>query len=311
MKILHTSDWHLGQEFYSYDRIEEHQAFFDQLKQIVEEEQPDVLVISGDIYHNATPSNAVMRFFTDNLDQIRCASREMQIVAIAGNHDSSSRLEVNRSLWEHLGVHVVGKIENTENEVDFNKLIFPITNSDSELKGYVVAIPYTSVYSYPAISENTARDERMAEFMKAVQLKVNEINIQNVPVVMLLHLALTGSDITGHNDNPGGMDYINLSDIHVDYDYLALGHIHCPQNLKSDDERGKKVRYCGSPVPVNFDEKYVHSVSIVEIEKHSSLPTIRTIPVHNPWPLITLPNEPVEFEQAIKELEEFPDHKAA
>ena len=67
MKILHTSDWHLGQEFYSFDRTEEHTSFLNQLKQIVTDEHPDVMVVSGDIYHNASPSNATMKLFTDHL----------------------------------------------------------------------------------------------------------------------------------------------------------------------------------------------------------------------------------------------------
>lgn len=73
MKIIHTSDWHLGQEFYTYDRTQEHEAFLDQLAMIVREEKPDALVISGDIYHTSAPSNSVMRFFTDRLDRIRQA----------------------------------------------------------------------------------------------------------------------------------------------------------------------------------------------------------------------------------------------
>ena len=111
MKIIHTSDWHLGQEFYSYDRTEEHEAFLQQLENIVAIEQPDALVISGDIYHNATPSNSVMKLFNDHLDEIRKACPSMQIIIIAGNHDSASRLDIFASAWRHMNVHVIGRIE--------------------------------------------------------------------------------------------------------------------------------------------------------------------------------------------------------
>ena len=104
MKILHTSDWHLGQEFYSYDRTEEHTSFLNQLKQIVADENPDVMVVSGDIYHNATPSNTTMKLFTDHLIQIQDECPSMKIIVAAGNHDSSARLEMTRNLWKKFNI---------------------------------------------------------------------------------------------------------------------------------------------------------------------------------------------------------------
>lgn len=91
------------------------------------------------------------------------------------------------------------------------------------------------------------------------------------------------------------------------YDYLALGHIHCPQDIKGN---GRHARYCGTPLPVNFDETYPHSVSIIEVRRHEA-PQIRTVEIENPMPLVTLPKEAVTFEEAIKLLEEYPDDKPA
>ena len=132
MKIIHTSDWHLGQEFYTYDRTDEHVAFLEQLQEIVAQEQPDALLIAGDIYHNATPSNGVMRMFNEHLDKIRQACPTMQIIVTAGNHDSSARLEVTRGLWKHLGVHIVGRIVKTEDRVDFDNHLIAIHNTTGE-----------------------------------------------------------------------------------------------------------------------------------------------------------------------------------
>lgn len=306
MKILHTSDWHLGQEFYTYDRTQEHEAFLLQLRDIVYNEQPDVLVVSGDIYHNATPSNAVMRMFTDRLDSIRSACPSMQIVITAGNHDSSARLEVTRTLWEHLGVYVVGKIEKNEDGVDFDRLIIPVHNKDSEVCGYVVALPHVFPQSYPQLDEKTPRDERQEVFFQTLARKVSEVNAANLPVVMMAHMAISGSDITGHDEIRGGMDYVNLSDLKVDFDYLALGHIHCPQLIND-----AHARYCGSPIPVSFDERYEHSVTIVELEKHGDLPRLRYLPIQNPWPIKTFPKEALPFDEAIQQLSEFPDEEQA
>ena len=306
MKIIHTSDWHLGQELYSFDRTEEHVAFLTQLEEIVQLEQPDVLVISGDIYHIASPSNAVMRVFTDHLDNIRRACPSMKIVVIAGNHDSSARLEVSRTLWGHLGVYVVGKIEKEDDTVLFNHLIIPIEGESGNTKGYVVALPFVQPQAFPLLEPNTPREERQAMFLEALSDKLNEINTDNLPVVMMAHMAIAGSDITGHDQVQGGMDYVQSTELKVTFDYLALGHIHCPQQIPIEGSESIG-RYSGSPIPVSFDEQYVHSVTVATIEKHGARPIIQTIPIKNPWPLRTIPKEAVGFEEALKYLENLPD----
>ena len=310
MKIIHTSDWHLGQEFYSFDRSEEHISFLLQLQEIVAHEQPDALVISGDIFHNATPSNAVMKLFHDHIDGIRSVCPSMTIVVIAGNHDSSSRLEITRTLWEHLHVYVVGKIQKNDEGVDFKEHIIPVRRTDQEVCGYIVALPFVVPQAFPLVKADTPRDERQGVFMEQLADMVEATNGDNLPVVMMAHMAIAGSDITGHDLSQGGMDYLDDGELKVDYDYLALGHIHCPQTLKTHRELAC-VRYCGSPVAVNFDERYVHSVSVVNLPGHHVMPEVKTIPIQNPRPLKTIPATPVDFEEGLKELAKFPDEESA
>ena len=118
MKILHTSDWHLGHTLYNYDRTAEQQAFLRQLTRIVTEEQPDAMVVSGDIYHYSSPAAATQKMYTDAMLNIHQACPGMAIVVTAGNHDSSSKLEIDSSLWQHFGLNVVGNIERTAEEVE-------------------------------------------------------------------------------------------------------------------------------------------------------------------------------------------------
>ena len=92
-KFIHTSDWHLGQSFYGYDRSEEQQDFLEQLADIVRQHQPDALLVSGDIFHTATPSNAAVKMYVDAMLNIHDACESTTIVVIAGNHDSASRLD--------------------------------------------------------------------------------------------------------------------------------------------------------------------------------------------------------------------------
>lgn len=300
MKIIHTSDWHLGQEFYSYDRSEEHESFLRQLCDIIRAEQPDALVVSGDIYHNATPSNAVMRLFTDHLDAIRQACSDMQVVVIAGNHDSASRLEISSAVWKHLGVHIIGRLERDEDgNINFDRHIIPISR-----KGYIVAIPHIFPQNYPLLEEYTPREERQSHFLQAMNQRLNELNREGWPVVVAAHWAISGSDMTGHDLTRGNMDYTNIHDIAIGFDYLALGHIHCPQNIDNG-----RARYCGTPIPVSFDENYPHSVSVVTLSASDGKPDIRTISIDNPWPLRTLPKEAVTFDEAMEVLSALPDDR--
>ena len=106
MKLIHTSDWHLGHTLYNYDRTEEQQAFLQQLAEIVEREQPDALLVSGDVYHYSSPSASVQKMYTEAMLEIHRRCPSMTIVVTAGNHDSSSKLEITQSLWESFGLHV-------------------------------------------------------------------------------------------------------------------------------------------------------------------------------------------------------------
>ena len=141
MKILHTSDWHLGHTLYNYDRSHEQQAFLQQLTRIVAEEMPDAMVVSGDIYHYSTPSAATQKMYTDGMLEIHRACPGMTIVVTAGNHDSSSKLEIDSSLWNHFGVKVVGNIERTREEVNLEKHIVEVIDEAAALKGYIIAVP--------------------------------------------------------------------------------------------------------------------------------------------------------------------------
>ena len=265
------------------------------------------MVVSGDIYHYSTPSASTQKMYTDGMLEIHRACPEMTIVVTAGNHDSSSKLEIDSSLWNHFGVKVVGNIERNQEEVNLEKHIVEVRNDRGILKGYIIAIPHVYPQNFPILDTETPREERQARFFQALQDEVEKMNAERLPVVLMAHLSIEGSDQTGHDDTVGGIEYVPISAMGGGYDYLALGHIHCPQNIKGSRHC---ARYCGTPLPVSFDEAYPHSVSIVEIQREKA-PQIKTIEIENPMPLITLPKEAVDFEEAIKLLEEYPDDKPA
>ena len=140
MKILHTSDWHMGHTLYGFDRTEEQEAMIDQLEEILKEEKPDALIISGDIYHSSQPSAAVQTFFTKSIMRFHSAVPGMKVVIVSGNHDSASKHEVSKILWETQDVYMVGSVDKDYLE----NLIVKIPG-----KGWIVAIPYQSDRNIP------------------------------------------------------------------------------------------------------------------------------------------------------------------
>jgi len=292
MKIIHTSDWHLGHVLYGYDRSGEQRSMLSQIEEIVGEEKPDALVVSGDVYHTGQPSAAVQKMFTEAVMRLHTACPEMEIVITAGNHDSASKHEVSRILWETQKVNMIGSVDKDNPD----KLIVEIPR-----KGFIVAIPYVNERSVPE------------GFCQSLLDKVAERNTDNLPVVISAHTTVDGSNFTGHEDirelSVGGIDSVGLEEFGEGYDYIALGHIHKPQTIAGSGER---VRYCGTPLPVSFDEAYGHSVSVVEIASHGAAPQIREVPVANPCPLVNIPSTGFRNWEEVKELlKDFPKDNPA
>lgn len=313
MKILHTSDWHLGHTLYNYDRTEEQQAMLEQMVSIVEEQKPDVFLLCGDVYHTPQPSAAVQTMLSDGLVRIHEANPQMTIVMTAGNHDSGTKHEIFQTPWKALKVYAIGQLgkaaskreqnharmESAEHEQarlkgkeDLDEHIVEVPG-----KGWIVAVPYANERNIPE------------GFFQQLLDRVAEKNTENLPVVMTAHTTVKGCDFTGHDHateyTVGGIDSLELEEMGEGYDYLALGHIHHGQFVHSGKHN---VRYSGTPLPVSFDENFTHSVSIVEIDKHGDMPAVKEIEIQNPHPLVTLPTDGLAtWEEAKELLSKFPD----
>lgn len=288
MKILHTSDWHLGHTLYNYDRTEEQMAMLLQMVDIVREEKPDVFLLCGDVYHTPQPSASVQTMFTNALVEIHDANPDMTIVITAGNHDSGTKHDIFRTPWKALKVYTIGSVDANNKE----DLIIDIPG-----QGYVIAVPY--------VNERNMPDGFFQDLLDIVA----ERNEANLPVLMTAHTTVSGCDFTGHENASeyvvGGIDSHSLEDMGTGYDYLALGHIHHAQFVRGGHHR---VRYSGTPIPVSFDENYQHSVSIVELNKHGEEPVVKEKEINTHRPLVTLPKDGVATWKDAKDLlEGFPN----
>lgn len=287
MKVIHTSDWHLGHVLYNFDRTAEHGAFLEQLCELVRSEKPDAILVSGDIFDSAQPSIPAQRLYNRMMIEIARMNPDTTIVVTAGNHDGASRQELFSELWdEAFNVKYVGKIGYKEDgTVDLDKFIVMIPG-----KGFIVAVPYIYGENYPESTDDSRVP--IQDFHQRLLDRVAERNLDGLPVIMMDHLAVASCDIAGHDSSKARLVFEDLELLGQGWDYLALGHIHKPQTIK-----GTAARYCGSPIPVSFDEDYEHSVSVVTIGKHGDAPMITTVPVKNVMPIWNLPREAGTFDE--------------
>ncbi len=305
MKILHTSDWHLGQIFYGYERNEEHRAFLKSLSGIVGDEQPDAMIVCGDVFHNSTPSAAARKIYVDGMLEICRACPGMTVAVIAGNHDSPSRLEADAGLWSHFNVRVIGSFaRNADGTADLEGQVVDIVR-DGHVLGHIAAVPYASPRGFPEVGCNAVPGDRMSSYFNALDSHMKSIS-DGCPGILAAHLAVTGCDISGHDDAVGGLDYVPQEILGESYAYIALGHIHKRQVLP-----GGRAAYCGSPLAVNFDEHGQHSVTVVDMAD-GGVTSIRTVRIPDIRPLRTVPDgEPEEFSKILDMLAAIPAGESA
>lgn len=288
MKIIHTADLHLGQLIYqNYDRVDEHRHFFRQLEKWCIDEQPDALIVSGDVFDIQQPSAATRKFFTDAFVSIRHACPSMHIVITAGNHDSASRIQADSSIWEIAETTLIGTPPSALAERDvLEKYIVRLEN------GYIIAIPYSS-------SSSNNQIQAMLDI-------IDEENKSLKPVVVMGHVAVTGSDVTGHNFEIGTLRTTDVEYFGKGADYVALGHIHKPQTIGHQEDCMKEeahyptpvIRYSGSALHVSCDEQYPHTVSLVEIDRHGGEVNIRQLRIDELLHFHVLPNNGSSFTDA-------------
>lgn len=286
MKIIHTADLHLGQILYqNYDRADEHEHFFRQLSDWCRSENPDALVVSGDIFDIQQPSANTRKFFTDHFVWLHMENPSMKIVITAGNHDSASRLQADSSVWEYANAKLVGLSPSVDLSCDETGWQDDyIVTLDC---GYIIALPYMS-------------SERR-EHIQSILDRVDSLNKEGKPVVMMAHSAVSGLDPEGHE--VGNLKLKDVDQMGTGYDYLALGHIHKPQTIGHPEDMfnpdvtypSGAVRYSGSALHVSCDEKYPHSVSVVEIDRHGGDVHIRQLIIDELRHFCELPQDGSSF----------------
>lgn len=291
MKLLHTSDWHLGRMLYSKkERYDEHTAFLSWLLQTIKENRIDLLLVAGDIFDNSSPSSASQKMYYDFLLKVRSSGCK-NVVIVGGNHDSPSFLNAPKEILSALDVTVIGNSgENIEDEV------IVIKDDNGNPLAIVCAVPFLRERDLSRFTEGETysdRSKRIAENIKIHYQQIAEIakekqkgSNKKIPIIATGHLSVSGGK-TVEDDGVretyiGNIECVG-SDIFSDvFEYVALGHYHIPSVISEN------IRYSGSPIPMGFGEatqcKRVYivdfnedksKISTVEIPVFQKLETIR------------------------------------
>lgn len=268
MKIIATSDWHLGNIFHGNDRQPEHKHFLKWLLSQIEEQQPDALLIAGDVFDNGNPSAASQSLYYSFLADASEKFSTMQIVIIAGNHDSANRLEAPRPLLARHHVEVRGVVNRTWKQdgekgdwvTKYDDLMIPVKSSEGD-EVIVLAVPYLR----NDVIQNTSYSKGVMTFLKELTSKARE-KYPDKPLVMMAHMYAQGAIIAQKDASEkiviGGAEEVSMDGWADHPDYLTCGHIHKRQHIWNTDW----ARYSGSVLPMSFAEvDYRHGVDLVTI----------------------------------------------
>ena len=279
--FLHTADWHLGANLYNEVLDEDHELFFNWLTtECIPEVKPQVLIISGDVFDKANPSINARKLYFKFLAKLIDLNIK-QVIITAGNHDSASMLEAPKELLEYLNIHIVGNAPSQAKDV-----LIPIKGTDDEIVAIVAAVPFLRDqdvrFSQLADSEESRESslrKGISDYFNEVYEAASDYKNQGIPLICMGHLYAAGVTIS---DSERPVQIGNLADVGADcfpaekVDYVALGHIHRPQNVGGTNH----IWYSGSPIALSFSEwKQEKSLRVIKVDGSTVTSEKKVIPL--------------------------------
>ncbi|MCG3879341.1 exonuclease SbcCD subunit D C-terminal domain-containing protein [Psychrobacter sp. Ps6] len=262
LKILHTSDWHLGRRLYGRLRYDEFEAFLQWLENTISTQQVDILIVAGDVFDTMTPSNKAQALYYEFLGKVSRSCCQ-HVVIVAGNHDSPTFLDAPSNVLKFLNVHVIGTAcDDLEDEV------LVLGDDDNNPHCIIAAVPYLRDRDVRSSSAGESADSKDANVIKGIRAHYDAVasiakgqqeeliknHQRHIPIIATGHLFAAGGKTT---DDDGVRDlYVgSLGKISADmfdegFDYVALGHLHVPQRVGGRES----IRYSGSPIAMGFGE---------------------------------------------------------
>ena len=259
MRLIHTSDWHLGQTLHGHERYAEQEAFLNWLLGELQRRQPDALLIAGDIFDLANPSAQAQRLYYGFLGEALAQLPDLDVVVIAGNHDSPARIDAPRSLLQALRVQVVGQYHGASPQ----RCTVPIHQRDGSVGAWVLALPFLRPADLPGDAQNYS--DGIAQVYRQVVDAALALRQPDQALVAMGHLHVQGGKISEHSERRlviGGEEAVPTGIFPSELAYVALGHLHLAQ------EAGAPwICYSGSPLPMSFSEiDYPHQIIEIELD---------------------------------------------
>lgn len=261
MKLIHLSDLHLGKRLNDFSLLDDQEYILGEILQIIDSEQPDGIIIAGDIYDKSVPPTEAVTLLDKFLNEL--ANRKIQVLIISGNHDCPERLSFGGRLIESSGIHIAPV---------YNGKIEPLLLSDKNGAVNIYMLPFIK----PAIVRRFFPNDTINDYTDAMRIAIEQMNLNlSERNILVSHQFVTGAIRSDSEQiTVGGLDNVSAS-VFDDFDYVALGHIHMPQSIA-----GKKtIRYCGTPLKYSFSEaNQKKSVTVVTLEEKGNV-KIHTVPL--------------------------------
>lgn len=248
MKLCHLSDLHLGLKLHEVSMLEDQRDMLQKLVSLVQQKQPEAVMICGDVYDRSVPSAEAVELFDDFLTAL--AKTAIPVLLISGNHDSAERLQFGSKLFSKSGIHIAAKYDGTIPKITLQDEFGPVN---------FYLLPFVK----PAVIRYYLQEEvELSSYHEAVKYIIDKLEINaEERNVLLAHQFITGAAKGGSEDvSVGGLDNIG-AEVFAKFDYVALGHIHGAQKIGSE-----KIYYCGTPLKYSFAEAgQQKAVTMVEL----------------------------------------------
>ncbi len=291
LRIFHTADWHLGHHLHGVSRQLEHQQFLDWLLDELHNKQADALIVAGDIFDSANPSSAAQSQLYDFLVKAGTRLPNLNIILIGGNHDSASRLDAPSPILNALGVTVVGGLPRDEQgNIDWERLLVPLTNAAGEVKAWCGAMPFLRNADLPAGEQDidpliSGMKSLYAELFAQLQQKAGNAE----SLILTGHCYMVNGAVSELSERKilgGNQHALPVELFPDDIAYVALGHLHLAQKVGANEH----IRYSGSPIPLSFDETdYLHQIVQVDVRAGQPVETV-AVKIPRSVQLLRIPN---------------------
>jgi len=280
VKILHTSDWHLGKKLFKLNRLPEQKIFIEHFLQTIKADSIDLVIIAGDIFDTPQPPHEAITLFFSTLK--RLSDSGVTTILIAGNHDSAVFIDSPSPLLKELNVHVCGQLINSDHQLDLEKLTLDLKIHHRKI--HLSLLPYFRNWEMEVLAQHEQLQlQNESDYLKMIELLFQKLYSKNADTNILVAHHLFGPfQISGSEQgiSLGTLASIPLKLTAQYFNYAALGHIHKRQAFEVEKS---SIVYCGSPLPFRFSESNDKSMELITIDdmgiRHEklNLPLIRKL----------------------------------